>query len=49
MSGGGAGREGDTELKPGSRLYAVSTEPDVGLKLTNHENMTRAEVGCSTN
>ena len=25
---------------PGSRLQAVSTEPDTGLKLTNHEIMT---------
>ena len=40
MSGGGAEREGDTESEPGSRLYAVSTEPDVGLELMNHEIMT---------
>ena len=25
---------------PGPRLQAVSTEPDVGLELTNHEIMT---------
>ena len=25
---------------PGSRLQAVSTEPDTGLQLTNHEIMT---------
>ena len=28
-------REGDTESEAGSRLQAVSTEPDVGLELTN--------------
>ena len=38
-------REGDTESKAGSRLRAVSTEPSVGLKLTNHSIMTWAEVG----
>ena len=40
MSGGGAEREGDTESEAGSRLQAVSTEPDMGLELTNHEIMT---------
>ena len=47
MSWGGAEREGDTESEaglglqaPGSRLRAVSTEPDVGLELTNGEIMT---------
>ena len=40
MSGGGAERAGDTEYETGSRLPAVSTEPDVGLKLTNSEHMT---------
>ena len=49
MSEGGAERKGDTELEAGSRLYAVSTEPDVGLEPTNHEIMTWAEVGCLTN
>ena len=34
-NGGRAEREGDTELEAGSRLWAVSTEPDVGLKLLN--------------
>ena len=38
MSGGGAERDGDTEA--GSRLRAVSTEPDVGLELMNREIMT---------
>ena len=45
---GGAEREGDREFETGSRLWAVSTEPDVGLKLTNCKIMTRAEVGRST-
>ena len=38
-------REGDTESEAGSRLRAVSTEPDTGLELTNREITTRAEVG----
>ena len=33
-------REGDTESQPGSRLRAVSTEPDAGLEPMNHEIMT---------
>ena len=33
-------REGDTESEAGSRLRAVSTEPDAGLELTNREIMT---------
>ena len=44
MSRGGAEREGDKESKAGSRLCAVSTEPNAGLELTNCEIMTRAEV-----
>ena len=40
MSGGGAVREGDTESEAGSRLPAVSTEPDVGPEPTNREIMT---------
>ena len=39
-------REGDTESETGSGLWAVSTEPDVGLKLTDREIMTWAEVGA---
>ena len=43
-SGGGAEKERDTERdsesEAGSRLRAVSTEPDVGLKLTNREITT---------
>ena len=37
MSGRGTEREGDTELEAGSRLRAVSTEPETGLELTNSE------------
>ena len=37
---GGAEREGDTEWEAGSRLQAVSTEPDTGLELTDREIMT---------
>ena len=35
MSGGGTEREGDTESEADSRLWAVSTEPDMGLELTD--------------
>ena len=41
-------REGDTEFETGSRLWAVSTEPDAGLELTEREIMTWAEVGRLT-
>ena len=40
MSGRRAEREGDTESKARSRLQAISTEPDVGLELTDHEIVT---------
>ena len=46
---GGAERKEDTESEAGSRLGAVSTGPDVGLELMNHEIMTWAEVGHLTN
>ena len=36
-------REGDTEPEAGSRLPAVSREPDMGLELRNREIMTRAK------
>ena len=49
MNWGGAEREGGTESKAGARLSAVSTEPNMGLKLTNCEIITWAEVGCLTN
>ena len=41
-------REGDTESETGSRLWAVSTELDVELKLTNCEIMTWTKVGHLT-
>ena len=44
----GAKKEGDTESEGGFRLWAVSIEPDVGLKLTTCEIMTWAEVGHPT-
>ena len=40
VSRGGAEREGDTESEAGSRLQAISAEPDAGLELTNCEIMT---------
>ena len=40
MSRGGAEREEDTESEAGSRLRAVSPEPDAGLELTNREIAT---------
>ena len=40
MNGGGAEIEGDTESEAGFRLRAVSTEPNVGLKLMNCEILT---------
>ena len=41
-------REGNTESEAGCRLWAVSTEPDAGLKLTNREIVTWAKVRRST-
>ena len=40
MSGGGAEREGDPESEAGSRLRAVSAEPDVGRELMSCEIVT---------
>ena len=40
VSGGGEEREGDTESEAGSRLWAVSTESNVGPEPTNYEIMT---------
>ena len=48
VKGGEAEREGHTDSEADSTLRAVSTEPDTGLKLTNREIMTWAEVGCLT-
>ena len=38
--GVGREREGDAEPEASSRLRAISTEPDAGLKPTNGEIMT---------
>ena len=40
MNGGEAEREGDTESEAGSRLGAISPEPDAGLELTDREIVT---------
>ena len=40
MSRGGTERVGGTESEVGSRLRAVSTEPDAGLEPTDPEIMT---------
>ena len=40
MNGGGAEREGDTEPEAGSRLRAISPEPDAGLELPDREIVT---------
>ena len=40
MSGLGTEREGNKESKASSRLWAVSTEPNTGLELTDCEIMT---------
>ena len=37
MNGGGTEREGDTESEAGSRLRAISPEPDSGLELTDRD------------
>ena len=44
MSRRGAESEEDTESEAGSGLWAVSTEPDSGLDLTNHEIMTWVKI-----
>ena len=41
-------RERETESEAGSRLWAVSTEPDAGLEPTNRDIMTWAKVGHSS-
>ena len=38
--GRGREREGDTESEAGSRLRAISPEPDAGLELTDREMVT---------
>ena len=49
MSRGRAEREEDSESEAGSRLWAVSTEADTRLELTDCEIMTWAEVRRLTN
>ena len=44
VSRGGAQREGDKESEAGCKLWAISIEPDAGLRLTNYEIMTWTEV-----
>ena len=39
-------RETHTESEVGSKLWAVHTEPDTGLELTNREIMISAKVRC---
>ena len=46
--GGGAESEGERESEAGSRLRAVSTEPDMGFEPMKCGIMTRAEVGRPT-
>ena len=48
MNRGGSEKEGDTESETGSRVWAVSTEPDAELELTDREIMTWAKVGHLT-
>ena len=43
-SGGGAERVGDTESKAGSSLWAVSTEPNAGLELTDLRSWPELEL-----
>ena len=45
---GWAEREGDAQSEAGSRLSAVSTEPDAALRPTIREILTWAQVGCLT-
>ena len=48
MSRGSGKRDGDTKSEAGSRLQAVSTEPNARLELRNCEVMTWAKVGHPT-
>ena len=42
-------RQTDTKSEAGSRRWALSTEPDMGLRPTGCRLMTWAEVSCLTN
>ena len=44
MKGGGSERQGDIETEAGSRLWAVSIEPEAGLELMDREIINRAKV-----
>ena len=46
--GEGQREGGNTESEAGSRIQAISTEPDMGLELMNCEITTGAEVGTLT-
>ena len=48
MNGGGAEREGDTESETGSRLRAISPEPDHGAGTQGPRDRDLAEVGRLT-
>ena len=48
MNGAGAEREGDTESETGSRLRAISPEPDAGLELTDLAEVRRLTADCAT-
>ena len=48
MNGGGTEREGDPESQAGSRLRAISAEPNAGIEPTSPEIMTWAKVECLT-
>ena len=40
MNGGRAEREGETKSEAGSRLRAISPEPNTGFELTDHKIVT---------
>ena len=48
MNGGGAERVGDTESETGSRLSAISPEPDGGARTHGPRDRDLAEVGRLT-
>ena len=47
-AGAGKGQRGEVAQRIQSSLWADSREAPAGLELANHEIMTWAEVGCST-
>ena len=44
-AGEGQSERETTESEAGSRLWAVTTEPDMGIEPKSHEIMTWAKVG----